>query len=494
MSSTNTDREHSATTDQEPILWYLHLAILFFVALGAFIIVFIEIFPTQPGFKDAGIAFGGILIGFISLSFEEHFRARPERRRMKEERVQDLVRVTQQRDEDRRHHGEEREKDLERFLALESELSASKRRAHDLLAQLELVGSHERSRIFAALHMGYWCDRRDEKIDDLHSLSNFNSMALKLGVPPDELDKLKEYEMEDLVRGTRSALELNYGPVVSGAFDVGHLLRKLEKGGFDKMQEPAVLDELELGLRILKCDFEVLVAARRFWNGCKAAGKIPDEALSFFIGLFRLVSGRFLEIARSPREEDDLRRFIREPIRIPKVVRIENVSLPADGAWSEITVYGRPVVIHKGKNGALFAADLDDLPTEEERRWRGGIRFVRSYSVRVEEGVLVLERTWGYDGERPPLVNLSVESPSDPADREPKVQILKDIAPPSIGQKIIIRLGTRHIVVFNSNGTLYGVDEGDLKQEGPSFVLHQWDVRVENGNLEFYRCWRYIDE
>lgn len=109
--------------------------------------------------------------------------------------------------------------------------------------------------------------------------------------------------------------------------------------------------------------------------------------------------------------EDDMIRFIRNPIRIPKTVRIEDAQPPEEGPGIRVTVCGRPVVV-RNTNGSLWAFDLEDMPTEEERRWRGGIRPIRGYTVRLEPGALVLERTWGYADERPPF-KLSVEPPTD---------------------------------------------------------------------------------
>lgn len=474
--------ERPSTEAKDASSWQLHVLVFLPVLLGGFIIVLVELSVIPPAVKDFALALGGALMGVISLVFDEILRARPERRRSKEQRAKE-------REEERRQHREELDEAHQKFLALESELSASMRRAADLQAQLELVGSHERSRIYAALMMGYFYDRRDENLGQGPPV--FVCRAKELELPADEL--LREEDLVEFLVQITNALTVKYGPVVRGAFNLGCLLRDLDKGGFSAMCDPKALEDLQSSLKLLKIDPAIIAATSRFWQACDDVARIPDEASSFFHDMFLLVSGRFLEIARSPDVDNNIRRFIENPIRIPKAVRVENTQPPEEDKSIRVTVCGRPVLL-QNSGGSLVAIDLEDIPTEEDRRWGPAVRPVRTYGVRLEPNAIVLERTWGYANERPPRVGLSVAPPSDPRERVPKVVRVKRTAAPPRGEEITTVAGDRRVVVFNSDDGLFGVDEDDIPKSGVAAILHVWDVQVEDADLLLSRCWRYSDE
>lgn len=93
---------------KEPFRWQFHAVVLLFVIVGMTIVAIAE--TRSPFWKDIGLVVGGALIGFVSLSIDEHFRSRPERARARRER-----------EEERREH--------------ENERAADGRRAEELLSE-----------------------------------------------------------------------------------------------------------------------------------------------------------------------------------------------------------------------------------------------------------------------------------------------------------------------------------------------------------------------
>jgi hypothetical protein len=231
----------------------------------------------------------------------------------------------------RQQHQEKIKDDLEKFLALESELRESKCQLGHLHGQLELVGSQIMDKIYAALLLGYFYDRREETGAQQRSI--FRDMAFKLGLPTaiaGEKNPTDLNELADFMTKTSNALMVKYGEAANAAFNLGGILRDLDERGFNLMCQPDAWGEVEIGLKTLKCDF-LLPAVSRFWEACKTAAKIPDEASSFFDALLKFVAGQFLNPARDPAADRRLRHFIENPIRVPKVVRIENATLHVIG-------------------------------------------------------------------------------------------------------------------------------------------------------------------
>jgi hypothetical protein len=496
----------------EPHLWHLHGFVLFFVVLGLFVVLLAEFYASTPAWKDVGLIVGGILIGFVALSVDELIRARPERRRAKEQ-------TAKEREADRRQHKEEIKNDLEKFLALESQLHESKRRETELQAQLEVVMAQERRHIYDALWLGYVHHQPHEQLGVRGPI--FANIASKLDLPADLVEEKHYQNLEEYsVFMTRifDALERKFGPAVVAACELGAFLGNLNAIGFKAMFHPNAdsLEYVQTRLRLLKCDQEIIWAVGRFWDACKTMGSVPNEASKFFEILLELVSGRFREIPRSSAENDSMRHFIENPIRVPKTVRVENAKPPEKGEWLWFLVCGRPIMV-KNNGDSFFAMDWDDRP---ERRWTGNVCLVRGYKVRQESGALIFERNWGYPDERPPgdFINISIDPPSNPRDREPKEQFVPNVAPPPVGGNINVPLGDRQIAVFNPDGRLHGFDirnlwEGFWKTEllvvsaegqplgervesrNTNFEPYlEWDVRVKNGGLQFSRFWRYNDE
>lgn len=270
-------RKRSSPKAQEPNVWLLHGLVILAVMRGVSIVIFVEVRPLPLALKDFGLILGGGLIGFISVSFEEIVRAAPERRRAREQRAKDLAAGKFQREEEGRQHEKELEESHQKFLALESELSVSMRRGAELQAPLELVGAHERSRIYCALLLGYFYDRRETQLGSLPP--TFSMMALKLELPADEL--LKKEDLVEFLGCITDALEVKCGPVVRGAFELGCLLRDLDKNGFGTMHHPEALESLQSGLKLLKCDPEIL-RRRQVLGGMRSCRENTGRGIIFF--------------------------------------------------------------------------------------------------------------------------------------------------------------------------------------------------------------------
>ncbi|HEY6350287.1 MAG TPA: hypothetical protein VI636_12840 [Candidatus Angelobacter sp.] len=90
--------------------WGFHGLVLFFAVVGVFVVVLAELRAPSPFWKDFGLIVGGLFIGFVSLSVDEHFRARPER-----------IRARKEHEEERRQHEEEHKSDQDRIAQLQAQ-------------------------------------------------------------------------------------------------------------------------------------------------------------------------------------------------------------------------------------------------------------------------------------------------------------------------------------------------------------------------------------
>ncbi|MBV8371459.1 MAG: hypothetical protein JO036_21315 [Candidatus Eremiobacteraeota bacterium] len=93
-----------AAETSEPIRWRYHIRVFGLVALGVLLVVLANFRFPEPELKDIELSLGWLLIGASVLSFDEHFRARLERRRANELRAKEREQHDQERAEDGQRH------------------------------------------------------------------------------------------------------------------------------------------------------------------------------------------------------------------------------------------------------------------------------------------------------------------------------------------------------------------------------------------------------
>ncbi len=105
MSTTET-RKRPPKGAHESHNWRLHGLVFLFLVLGGFVLLLAEVYATSQAWREIGLAVGSFLIGFVSLSFDELVRARPQRiadnLQREKERAEDQQRIEKLYTENRR--------------------------------------------------------------------------------------------------------------------------------------------------------------------------------------------------------------------------------------------------------------------------------------------------------------------------------------------------------------------------------------------------------
>jgi len=316
------------------------LKVLFYGVLMVLLCLFVYYYkPFSQRFADLAVGTLGGSGVMLILTELVMVKERRDSRQNHEKLTKQLKNLLLENEQDRDQHKKELDEDFKKFLAEQEQVKKSELLVAELRAQLELVGAHERSWICAAIFLGYSSNEREEIVE---SRCLFKEMAKKLN-----LEVSNELINTD-VNNIWNILENNYGPVVSGAFDFGCLLTHLNKDGYNAMVSTGTLEHMVDRLKLLKCEQGIISATERFWKACTDVGCIPTEGCivppsKFFQVLLQVVSSRFIETPIDTQETEYFRTILENPIRIPKIVRIENVSVPENGKSIIVRVCGRPI-------------------------------------------------------------------------------------------------------------------------------------------------------
>jgi|HubBroStandDraft_4_1064222.scaffolds.fasta_scaffold00003_224 hypothetical protein len=250
--------------------WWFYVPVCAGIAGGAFLILGVELLSTfgliGRTLRDAGLVFGGALVGLVALWLYEIYLVAPERRRIARQREAELQR-----------HQEERRLDFEQYRTLQAELRETRARASALEGKLNLGGALDRDRVGDALLLGFYFHRRSERLPSPPKQSIFKTAAQRL-----KLLRGKTTELKLDKAALHDVLEIAYGPVVAESFDLGYVLSHLGQEGF-KEGHPEMLAELEEQLKLLRLDGKSGVAAQ-----------LPEE----ITGLFRRLAARVMTIVR----------------------------------------------------------------------------------------------------------------------------------------------------------------------------------------------------
>lgn len=252
--------------------WRFHVTVYFGIVAGVFVILASELLGSahviSSEVKDVTLVIGGLLLGLIAVSLNERYRAEPERARLEREREQE-----------RQRHQEERRLDFEQYRAIQSQLREMRAHTAALQSKLELTGALDRDRVGDALLLGFYFDRRGERLPSAPHDSIFTTAARRL-----KLVTAKKAEIRLEKPALHEVLEMTYGPIVGEAFDLGYLLSHLQEHGSSD-QRPEILAELERQLNALKLDSQPHDGARR-----------SDEASE----LFKKLAARVISVVRRP--------------------------------------------------------------------------------------------------------------------------------------------------------------------------------------------------
>ena len=85
----------------EPVRWEYHAKVLALFGLGLLLAILAEFKFPWPPLKDAQLIIGSLLMGALVLSFDEQYRSRPERLRVREEKENERKQYERERTEDR---------------------------------------------------------------------------------------------------------------------------------------------------------------------------------------------------------------------------------------------------------------------------------------------------------------------------------------------------------------------------------------------------------
>jgi hypothetical protein len=212
------------------------------IAGGVFIVAFVELFgarhPIAADVRETALVVGGALVGLIALLLNDIFRTEPA-----------FLHIEQERETERQRHQEERRLDFEQYRALQAQLRENHARVGSLEAKLKLTGALDRDHVGDALLLGFYFNRRDERLPSSPHQPVFTIAAQRLKVvtgtnPEVRLDRL----------ALRAVLDIAYGALVSEAFDLGYVLSHLGEDGLPPTHNPEILAELEKHLNALKFD------------------------------------------------------------------------------------------------------------------------------------------------------------------------------------------------------------------------------------------------